>query len=259
MKTKIVLILGVAVVALSAAILISRGGGPGTELPKETTRDADISGKPKGVESASAGVPGGTVEAGAPDGGSGETQVPKTPPKLDKPKIGTVQPVKGNSSPQAASVLEALKNDTHPERLSLMHPPTKKFDQAAFEADPSSFLNVVEPGRVFMTKPPGKDVPALKVSGDGFYRVKQGGTVKLSAQGAPLAPVTFTSTDLGAFAENNLNSVTVRADEKGLATVTFVATPGTINDVNIMAGSPLASGQAHFVVNVEMAQVAAKK
>ena len=101
---------------------------------------------------------------------------------------------------------------------------------------------------------PAENVPALTVLGDGYYRVKQGETVKLTAKGAPLAPVTFTSTDLGAFDESKLSSVTVRADDKGVAMVTFVATPGTLNDVNILAGSPLASGQARFKVDVEQAQ-----
>lgn len=174
--------------------------------------------------------------------------------KPSDPRFGSIKPVKGDANPQAASVLEALKSGAQPERLSLMHPPSKPFDQSAFEANPKAYLDVVEPGRVFQTMQPGKDVPALKIVGDGYYRLQQGQTVKLSAQSAPKAPITFTSTDLGAFAENNLNSVTVRADEKGLATVTFVAIAGTLNDVNILAGSPMASGQAHFVVDVEQSK-----
>lgn len=174
--------------------------------------------------------------------------------KPSDPRFGTVEPVKGNANAQTAGVLEALKTRTHPENLSIMHPPETPFDKAAFEKNPQAYLDVVQPGRIFQTKQPGQDVTALKVLGDGYYRVKQGDAVKLTTQGEPLSPITFTSTDLGAFAENKLNSITVRADEKGVATVTFVATPGTLNDVNILAGSPLSSGQARFKVDVEQAQ-----
>jgi hypothetical protein len=74
--------------------------------------------------------------------------------------------------------------------------------------------------------------------------------VKLSVKAAPLSPVSFTSFDLGAFQESKLNSVTVQADKQGIAAVTFVATPGTLNDANILAGSPLSSGQVKFVVDI---------
>jgi hypothetical protein len=174
----------------------------------------------------------------------------KPKPGLDL-GFGRVQPVNGNSSAQAASVLEALKTRSHPERLSLMHPPQKTFDKAAFDANPEAYLNVVEPGRVFQTEQPGKEVTALTVVGSAYKRVIQGDTVVLTVKGVPLAPVTFTSTDMGAFAENKLNSVSVRADDKGVAKVTFVAASGALNDVNIMAGSPLASGQALFKVDIE--------
>ncbi len=64
------------------------------------------------------------------------------------------------------------------------------------------------------------------------------------------APVTFTSFDLGSF-HNQLTSVTVKADANGNAQAIFTGTPGTINNVNILAGSPMTSGQLKFTVNVE--------
>jgi len=42
----------------------------------------------------------------------------------------------------------------------------------------------------------------------------------------------------------------VKADDRGVATVRFISSGGTINNVNILAASPLNSGQAKFVVNV---------
>ena len=62
--------------------------------------------------------------------------------------------------------------------------------------------------------------------------------------------MTFTSADLGRF-ENQLTSITVAADASGVAKVKFTASPGTINTVRILSGSPLATGQVEFVVQVE--------
>jgi len=74
----------------------------------------------------------------------------------------------------------------------------------------------------------------------------------------PGAPVTFTSFDLGQF-ENQLTSITVRADDKGIATARFIGSPGTINDVNILVASPVNSGQAKFAVNVVLPRPAGAK
>ncbi|MBI3828861.1 MAG: hypothetical protein HY291_05060 [Planctomycetes bacterium] len=148
---------------------------------------------------------------------------------------------------------DALKKKDHPERLSALIP-AKPFDKAAFEANPNAYLNTVEPGRCFLCAQPGKDVPALTAQTPRLSRIKQGESVKLTVKGTPLAPVSFTSFDLGTFAESKLNCVTVRADKDGVAAVTFVATPGALNDCNILAGSPLASGQAKFVVEIGEAE-----
>ncbi|HUY35193.1 MAG TPA: hypothetical protein VMV69_20780 [Pirellulales bacterium] len=53
----------------------------------------------------------------------------------------------------------------------------------------------------------------------------------------------------GAF-ENQLTSITVQADAQGMAEAKFLATAGTIANIHILAASPLASGQARFIVNV---------
>ena len=41
-------------------------------------------------------------------------------------------------------------------------------------------------------------------------------------------------------------------ERQGTAQTQLLATPGTIEDLNVLAGSPLASGQVKFVVNVQM-------
>jgi hypothetical protein len=123
-----------------------------------------------------------------------------------------------------------------------------------YTADPHAYLDVAEPGRVFQTKQPGAGVARVKAASPLFQRVEQGQSVTLSVASVAKMPVTFTSFDLGRF-ENQLTTETVEADESGVAKVKFFGMPGTINDVKIMAASPVAAGQVRFVVNVTLAAV----
>jgi hypothetical protein len=173
----------------------------------------------------------------------------KTHPPM--PTTGVPETVKASDKDsEAASVREALGTGTHPERVSVFFPPKEPFDQKKFESDPDSYLKTVEPGRVFKTAQPGPTIPALKAEGETFVRLKSNDKTKLSVVGAPGAPVTFTAFDLGAFEENKLNSVTVKADKKGKANATFVAAPGAMDACRVLAGSPVASGQVKFIVEV---------
>jgi hypothetical protein len=63
-------------------------------------------------------------------------------------------------------------------------------------------------------------------------------------------PCTFSSFDLGHF-QNQLTSVSVAANDQGVAEVDFFGAPGTINEVKILASSPVTSGQIRFIVNVK--------
>lgn len=170
---------------------------------------------------------------------------------VDQPvyDYGTTPRVPRDANPNVRSVAEALDTGEHPERLSVLISP-KPFDEAAYLADPQAYLDVVEPGRVWQVAQPGPDVARIRSLTPRLSRIEQGQTVTLRVEAIPGAPVTFTSFDLGAF-ENQLTSVTVRADAEGIARANFTGTPGTYNDVNIMAGSPMTSGQVRFIVNVE--------
>ncbi|MCK6472735.1 MAG: hypothetical protein L6R28_13415 [Planctomycetes bacterium] len=187
----------------------------------------------------------------APDGSpAGENaSADKEQPTEPEEKLATAVPVKADANPQAKSIAEALKTKTHPERLSAMLPP-KAFDADAFARNPDLYTQAHEPGRVFQAAQPGRDVPALRAEGSRFHALKQGESAELVVRGKPGAPVSFTTFDMGTFAENKLSTVTVRADDKGLARATFVASAGAINDVNILAASPLASGDVSFKVEV---------
>ena len=170
---------------------------------------------------------------------------------------GVTPLVKANANQQAASVAEALATKSHPERLTPAILPAP-FDPAKYEADPETYVNTIEPGRVFQSAQPGEGVFPLRTLTPRLLTIEQGQSVPLRVRATPGAPVTFTSFDLGQF-ENQLTSITVRADDKGIATARFVGSPGTINDVNILVASPVNSGQAKFAVNVELPRPAGAK
>lgn len=174
--------------------------------------------------------------------------VPARSPSLtSSATIPDVPPaVRPNANANVASVAEAARTNTHPERLSPLIAP-RPFDAAAFAADPQGYLNVVEPGRVFQSAAPGAAVPVLQVKGKGSIEIAPGGACPLAVITAPNAPVTFTSLDLGTF-PNQLTSITVRADAQGEARTEFAASGGAIADVQVMVGSPGASGQVKFQI-----------
>jgi hypothetical protein len=178
--------------------------------------------------------------------GQDAAAVQKPPPEMD---YGMTEPVRGDLNPQTRSVVEAVQTKSHPERLSPLIPP-KTFDPVAYKQSPKAYLDVVEPGRVFQTANPGKDVPSIVATSPLYQEVVQGKSVKLRVKAVPRMPCSFTSFDLGHF-HNQLTSVTVEADDQGIAEASFFGAPGTINEVKILASSPVASGQIRFIVFVK--------
>lgn len=169
--------------------------------------------------------------------------------------IGTVQPLPPDLNENVKSVVEAARTGEHPERLSVFIQP-KPFDADAWERDPQAYLDVVEPGRAYQSAQPGPGIPVLRPIGRRFHTLLQGESTALKVLTKPGAPVTFTSFDLGAFV-NKLTTITVKADTQGIATAEFFATPGTINNVNILAGSPMATGQVEFMVYIQLPETPA--
>lgn len=157
--------------------------------------------------------------------------------------------VKADATRYKASILEAARSGSHPERRTALLVPDE-FDVEAFEADPDGYLTTVEPGRIHQTAEPGPGVPALWTGGPAELRMGPGGELELGVTGEANAPVTFHSTGLGAF-ENGLTTITVRADGAGAASAVFTATAGTLGDVNVVAASPMAVGKVCFSILVE--------
>lgn len=176
-----------------------------------------------------------------------ESTKTKRKPLIDP---GMSPAVKPDANPQVVSVYEALKSRKNPERFSSFVRPAE-FDPAAYKADSESYINTIEPGRVFQSAQPGPDVKRIQAVSARYQRVTQGEQVPMVVQATPDAPVTFTSFNLGHF-ENLLTSITVKADAEGKAAVRYTAAKGTVNDVSILAASPMTSAQAEFRLLVKL-------
>jgi hypothetical protein len=159
-----------------------------------------------------------------------------------------------NTNAQTQVVAASLKTRENPERFSSFIVP-KSFDADAFKADPKgyaeSYAAIVEPGRVFASAQPGEGISSISTNSSRLHRVKQGESVTLTAKAIPYAPVSFWTENLGSF-ENKLTAITVVADENGDASTTFLASGGTIHEVNVLASSPVTSGQLRFIVSVRI-------
>lgn len=176
---------------------------------------------------------------------------PSTAPKMIQGFSPAIDP---NANEQTKLVAASLKTKENPERFSSFIVP-KSFDADAFKADPKgyaeSYAAIVEPGRVFASAQPGEGVSQISTSSSRLHRVKQGESVTLTAKAIPFAPVSFWTENLGNF-ENKLTAITVVANENGDASTTFLASGGTIHEVNVLASSPVTSGQLRFIVSVRI-------
>lgn len=219
-------------VGLVAALLTACATGPETRA----------SGQPTAAQDAAHPPPATTVAQPAPAvTAASDTHNPF--------EYGTTQPVKPDVNPQVASVSQAMKTHDHPERLSPLIAP-KPFDLVAYQKNPKAYLDVVEPGRVFQVAQPGPDVVRIQAMSPTQASISQGTTTVLQVHVPAGMPVSFTSFDLGRFQENQLTAITVAADDRGLAQVTFVGAQGTIGEVNILAGCPVTAGQVTYHIHV---------
>jgi hypothetical protein len=172
------------------------------------------------------------------------------------PNPGFVPLVKLDANPHTKSVAEALNDKTGSlgHRLStLIEPPP--FDRESYEKDPETYLNTVEPGRIWQQAEPGLGVVPLERKSRYSNAVLQGESVNLEVKVEPKMPVTFYSPRLGQF-DNQLATMTVRADDEGIARATFKASSGTREEIEVFASSPVHSGLARFLIDVEVPAVA---
>jgi hypothetical protein len=74
-------------------------------------------------------------------------------------------------------------------------------------------------------------------------------TIALAVIAVAGEPVTFVTREGGMF-PNGQAVVTVRCQADGVARTRFTATPGTVDDVTVIAGSPATSGTAEIILHV---------
>ncbi len=169
-------------------------------------------------------------------------------PKPDPFDYGRTPPIRMDTNAQTRSLAGAAEKNGNPERLSVLISP-KPFDAEKYKQNPASYLSVPEPGRCNQPAAPSSTTPRIRAISPTRVQIKQNEGTKLRVQAVPKMPVTWTSFDLGKFS-NQLTTMTVEADQNGIAEVTFLGAPGTIADVHIVCAAPMASGQIRYTVNV---------
>jgi hypothetical protein len=154
---------------------------------------------------------------------------------------------------------EAISNLAHdinswqlPESQTSLFSP-EPFDIETYRADPEAYLRQVRPGRIFQTAQPGVGVKRLAARSRGLHRLVRGETTLLEVMAEPGMPVTFHTQQVGEF-DNRLSTISVKADESGVARVHFKAT-STSGLVNVVAASPVHSEQVEFAVRVSAPEV----
>ena len=241
----------IAVILLGGVLLYGAKNGWFEQAPHQAERLDQQDQEP---ETKSSEPPEGYVKVGGiyrPESDVRKLDVAEVPAS-DRPYLrqpGKTPFVDPNSNPHTKSVAEAIKNPVKlGHRLTAMIP-APKFDRARYEADPETYLNTIEPGRVWQSAKPGPGVTPLKRTSGYVHEVLQGETVVLEAAAEPGMPVTFVSPKLGQF-DNLLSTTTVKANQEGVATANFKASTGTRGEVEVFAASPVHSGRARYLINV---------
>jgi hypothetical protein len=110
-------------------------------------------------------------------------------------------------------------------------------------------LTTTEGKRVYETARPGPGVPLLALASPAWVETQPGGSITVQARSAPGALVNFWAVEGGVF-PNQRASITVLADDQGVATTTVTANSGTLDDTSIVIGSPQAVGLQTVTMHV---------
>ena len=161
---------------------------------------------------------------------------------------GRSTPVSVDLNASTRSIKESIGKPELAYRRGMMHP-APSFDRAEYERDPQKYLDEVAPGRINQSLAPSKDVAAIRRRGKYIYTLVQGESVSLEVIVKPKMPVTFHSPSLGEF-ESGLTSITVKADENGVARARFTASGGTRGEIDLRAASPVHSDVARWLIEV---------
>ncbi len=182
--------------------------------------------------------------------------VPRKPNKSVLPNPGRAPFLKGNENSQVAGLMAELTNQDKDEQDEMRVAKSafflpEPFDQEKYDADPKVYLDQIRPGRVFQSAQPGPDVKRLTAISEPFISLLQGDAVQLKIKADPGSPVAFHTQEIGTF-ENQLKTITVAADEDGVASAKFTLGRGTSGLVNVLAASPVHSDQVKFTFRVSL-------
>jgi hypothetical protein len=186
-------------------------------------------------------------------------------------------------NPQMDSVIEAMETKKYPERLSPLIQPVP-FDIDAWRDDPKvyqyqdqsavssaqqtqsgfrlvslqsssgEYLDIAEPGRIYDVAQPVEQVKPLTTASASNFEMFDGEAVRLGVKTEPFGVATFTAFGVGRF-DNGLLTMTVQADENGIATAIYVTSTGPELS-EVVAGSPMTSGTVRFTLKRLFAPVA---
>lgn len=163
-----------------------------------------------------------------------------------------VVPAPAESVIVVATRIVAVEEIARAKRASTVaHPHDyKNFSRAQYVADPDRYLGKVVGGRIYEVSNPAADVDALAPAGARGFSVPTNGEATLAARTEPGMPVTFTSFGLGEFPASGLQSISVAADEHGVARAQFRVTPGTVGSCLVTAGSPVRANTLNFLITI---------
>ena len=178
----------------------------------------------------------------------GDYQSPKSPFPAN---LGRPQPLNGDENEQVAGLIEELSIKNGPAAARSVYIAPAKFDLAAYQADPAAYLNKIRPGRVNFPAQPGPDVVPIATLSDAYSEVLQGETILFKVKAEPGMPITAFTQQIGRFS-NQLNTISVMADEDGVASIAYNPGPGSLGLNDVTVASPVHSGQLHFVINVSL-------
>ncbi len=125
----------------------------------------------------------------------------------------------------------------------------KGWDREKYLNDPAAYLDLASPSRSVEPAQPAADVPMLEPVGGTSAQIPQLGSCVLRVRTEPGMPATFTSWGLGSFT-SGMPTITVAADEQGIAEASFTASAGTVGDCPIVCASPVRGGTIRFLVRV---------
>ena len=167
------------------------------------------------------------------------------------PNPGSAPALKGDENEQVAGLIKEIQGGNRKPEAVSTYTLAKDFDLKTYQKDPQAYVKKIRPGRVYEPAQPKEGVTRIDSESPYYRKILQGESVIFRAKVNPGAPVTFYTPAVGEF-QNRLTTQTVVADENGIAKATYKAGPGTLGVTDVMAASPVHSGQLRYVLNIAL-------